>query len=255
MNIAIDVRSILQQPVVAEELRKWPLMHGTLCPREELEHMKIEGLIAGKAAPNSFDYDRELGRTNSVFLAPASFRMNYGFGVGSVFVDAALLSNRRDLRFSDLDVGSAVECLKIVCEHGEQNYCGDARDVTRLAELVRQQKVVSPTLHCRDLVLEIVHTDSFTRYYDECYKVTEAVFFKSIEEEAKSRRANLYQYFARTGLWSLHEEILAPVFVEPQYLLGDWDGRCWTEWRKASTPDVQYRLQAWLEAATTRSKQ
>ena len=143
MNHVIDARAVVQRPVAAEELRKWPLMHGTLCTGAELEEIRREGLIAVTRNLNSFDYDHELGRTDFVFLAPASFRLNYGFGLGGVLVDSAVLQ-RSDLDFSDNDLGAVVECLKILSEgHG---YCGAVKNPDALGCFVKLQQEQSPRI-------------------------------------------------------------------------------------------------------------
>ena len=74
-----ELGRIIRQPVTATELRKWPLMHGTLAYGKELEDIKSNGLIAGRIS-NSNVYDEMLGRKEFVFLAPATFRLQYGLG-------------------------------------------------------------------------------------------------------------------------------------------------------------------------------
>ena len=97
-------------------------MHGTTQYGEELEKIRRNGLAAGVAV-NSFDYDTELGRTECVFLAPASFRFNYGFGSG-ILVDPEVV-RKPGVHCSDQDVGNAVECIKIWLDDGD--CCGLTR--------------------------------------------------------------------------------------------------------------------------------
>ena len=169
MNAGSDIRKLLSDPVVAEELRKWPLMHGTLETGPELEGIRRAGLITGKSKANSFDYDREIGRTNFVFLAPATFHLNYGYGRGSVLVDSAILQ-REDLRFSDRDLGEVVDCLKILAAgHG---YCGAASETDTLVHLLEEEKATSPESYPDDLVSQVIRGQEFSNYCCRNYELT-----------------------------------------------------------------------------------
>jgi hypothetical protein len=246
VNSKFHVSKVLHGPVIGEELRKWPLMHGTLQTQQELEDIRRSGLIATKPKVNSFDYDYELGRINFVFLAPASFRLNYGFGCGSVLVDSAILQ-RKDLRFSDRDLGEAVDCLKILAQgHG---YCGAARETDTLLHLLEQEKSTLPDFCPEDVVKQVIRSQKFKDYCSKNYDLTETEFFKSVEAQAKSFSLSLERYFVRGGTWRLQEEILVPRTIEPEFLLGYWDGRCWVEWRKATDPHARDRVEVWLQAA------
>ena len=227
-------------------------MHGTLRTGGALERIRKEGLLAPLAervSTNSFDYDRKLGRTNFVFLAPASFRLNYSLGVGAVLVDSAILSRRTDLHFSDQDIGDAIECLKILWEDGDEAYGGRAKDVETLSQLVKRYKAKAPKPYTDEAVTDIIQTQDFADYCCRNYELSEAELLKRIEDEAKSWQFSLHRYFSRLGSWPLKEEVLVPDKVAPEFLLGYWDRRCWAEWNKARDADAQVRLYAWLEAA------
>lgn len=247
----VDTHVLMRQPVAAQELKKWPLMHGTRCTGQELQQIRQAGLIAGRANSNSNDYDYELGRTGFVFLALASFLGNYGFGC-AVLVDSAVLGGT-DLRFSDQDVRVAVDCLKILVEDGRDNYCGAAKDVESLQNIVEAQGSRASDVTDEQLLMKIIRSPEFRMYYRRHYELSEVDFWRSVETAHAGR--SLYEFFGRCNDPLLQEEILVSKQVDPELLLGYWDGSCWTEWRKASTHYVQQRLQAWIDAAVSRREQ
>ena len=100
-----------------------------------------------------------------------------------------------------------------------------------------------------EIVKLIIRSQEFADYWSRNYRLTKEELFKRIENEANAFRFSLHEYFARSGIWPLHEEVLVPKAVRPEHLLGHWDGQRWTEWTKASTPEVQSRLEVWIEAA------
>jgi hypothetical protein len=165
MNTSVDVKALMQQPLTADELVKWPLMHGTLCNGDEL-----------------------------------------------------------------------------------------AKGVGTLKSLMDAQKAVLPDGYRKELLMEVVRCKQFKDYYSRNYQIPAAELFKHVEDEARSWKLSMQQYFMRTGIWPLHEEILVPRLVEPELLLGHWDGQYWTEWRKSSSPDGQVRLEAWIQTAAMRGR-
>jgi hypothetical protein len=248
MNSVSDTHVLMRQPLVAEELRKWPLMHGTDRTGQELEQIRREGLVAGSAS-NSQDYDRELGRTDFVFLTLASFLVNYGWC--AILVDSAVLE-RKDLGFSDQDVRVAIDCLKILIEDGRDVYCGEAKNVDGLYRIVEAQRGATSDANGEQLFAKVICSPEFKTHYHQHYELSEVDFWQHVQKAYKGRL--LYDFFCRSNDPWLQEEISVPK-VEPELLLGYWDGSHWVEWRKASTPDVQHRLQAWIDTATSRSTQ
>lgn len=248
MTIASDVAHMLEQPLRADELKKWPLMHGSDTTAEGLADMRRNGLISGRGT-NSYGYDEALGRTKRVFLAPSSFRLNYGYGGCAILVDPAILSRRSDLRFSHRDIGEAIECLHIILEHGNANsYCGQARDVPRLARLVSTKQSAVADMPWREAVAEIARDPEFQSYYATNYLLSEQEFFARIEGRATECSCALRGYFSRNSMWPT-EEILVPNRIETEFLLGHWNGRQWTKWNEPSSADVEARLEAWLASA------
>lgn len=234
----------------ALEIARWPLMHGTTQYGEGLERIRRNGLAAG-AAVNSFDYDRELGRTGYVFLAPASFRFNYGFGAG-ILVDPEVVLTP-GVHCSDQDIGNAVECVKIWLDDGD---CGGlTRDRVKKIDVLQQivdahrAQPDNPIDSSEGLTaLQIVASASFRAYYAEHYSMSPESLFRVIADTAAREGYSLRRYFGRTVLWDLTEEILVPRKVEPYYLLGHWDGTEWREWAQAKSPDTRDRLRRWLDA-------
>jgi len=245
MSVEFDIGAVMRGPVVADELRKWPLMHGTLQTGRELEDIRQGGLIATKPKLNPLPFGEELGLANFVFLAPASFRLNYGYSLGAILVDPAVLQ-RQDLRFSDRDLGDVIDFLTILSEgHG---YCGRAKETDTLAHLLEREKMTSPESLPDEWIREVLRSREFAGYCSRNYHLTEADFFERIEAEACSFPISLREYFARS-VWFLREEILVPRVVESEFLLGYWNVHCWREWRKARTRETQIRLEEWLKVA------
>ena len=233
---------LISQLLTADELVRWPLMHGTLAYGDELNGIKANGLIAGRAT-NSYNYDEAVGRNACVFLAPATFRLQYGFGRSSILIDPLILA-RKGLRCSDRDVGEVFDALRIITKN-PKNYVGDAREPSSLEEFVVEVKTKCGVKDPEETALAVFRSERFKQYVSRNYEFTVDELFRQIERGAGTM--TLRKYFSRTSLWK--EEILVPKAVEPDYLLGHWDGRDWTEWKRPVSQETQARVEAWLEAA------
>jgi hypothetical protein len=236
--------SPLAARVESTELRKWPLTHGTLAGPADLAAIRERGLKAG-AETNSCWFDEVLGRTAFVFLAPANIRFNYGFGIG-ILVDPAVLQVP-GIRFSILDVRDVVECVKVILEHGVENYIGTVPNVDALAKIVGRNGSVDEEEDQQEEVRRVVSSTAFHDYYLAHHLLGEEDFFDRIEQFSKS--FTLSQYFQRTGVLPLGE-ILIPSSISGEHLLGHWDGEKWTAWVTPQSSDTRDRLQAYIELLT-----
>ena len=235
--------ALLSAPISADELEKWPLMHGTVAwaYEEKRENIRLTGLHCNKGNPNSFRPDSELGRTGYVFLAPSTFRFNYSFRTGGILVDPSILKLDGNL-YCDQDAGSAFECLKIELDCGQ--YCGrGAKEVATLLAIARALPKQEDEF-IDDLVSRAISTKAFGEYYIRNYHRSKGELFDSIVAHAAGK--TLYEYFGRAPGWGLNEEISVPNSVRPEYLLGYCSGRTFTQWNEPSNPEAKERLHAWL---------
>ena len=76
----------------------------------------------------------------------------------------------------------------------------------------------------------------------EHYPISLNGLFHVIQATAERCQYSLFDYFDRTGTWPLSEEVLIHGNVEPDYLLGHWDGGAWTEWAPPETEESRDRL-------------
>jgi hypothetical protein len=232
--------------VRADDLIKWPLMHGAALSREQVLAVRRDGLIAG-SQQNSYAYDSELEKTKSVFLSTASFRFSYGFGCGFL-IDPCVLHGKM-ASFSDLDVGAAYDCVRITLSSGPGAYCGNpVKEPAILARIIDTEGTFDADDADEsdgEMAMRVIRTDAFKKYYRSFYFMTEIEFFETIETTALANGYTLFDYFNRNNNWPLHEEISNPGNVRPEYILGYWDGR-WTEWTRASDPEVQARVDEWI---------
>jgi hypothetical protein len=212
------------------------------------------GLIAGKAA-NSFGYDTALGRTKYVFVGTASFRFNYGFGSG-ILIDPAVL-DKPGVECSEQDIGDAIKCMQIWLEDSE--CIGLTRERVKRADILREIVTEYRAEHGSpeegaewDTAVRIAGSARFKQYYAEHYCVPVERLYQLIEQSAGQRHCSLFEYFNRTNMWPLTEEFLIPHQIEPDYLLGYWDGGAWQPWASPKSPGTDQRLQKWIDALTRR---
>ena len=223
----------------------WPLMHGTLATTFDVEAIRIGGLIGSrqeKEAINSslfWEFEEALGRTNHVFLAPLTFQGNYGIGT-FILVDPLVL-RKDNVWFADQDIKGAVECVNIKIEGGSP-ICWKINAPDSLKEVIATQHANKHGRSTEEMAMPIVCSTAFKAYYRQFYQLDEESFFRSIEMTAKAEEYTLAEYFNRTRIWPLEEEILIPGKVEPQYLLGYWDGANWTDWACARTSETQHTV-------------
>jgi hypothetical protein len=239
----------MEGTVASEELRRWPLMHGTLADSVELEEMRIRGLTspAGRRekATSSTPFDVALGRTQHVFLAPLSFRGNYGFGA-FILVDPVVLE-KEDVWFADQDIKEAIECIKVHVSGGSPIFWR-VKSEDSLKRIIASEFSHKDGRSLEEMTMPIVCSQAFRTYYDQFYRLDDDSFFKTIQTAAEAEAYTLIDYFNRTGLWPLEEEILVPDRVEPEYLLGYWNGGNWTRWASATSSETQQRTQRFIDA-------
>lgn len=245
--------SLLDQPVTEDEIRQYPLMHGTLLWPERAESIRHTGLLAPSVAndaSNSFEYDRVLGRTEYVYLAPPTFHGSYGFGT-FVLVDPVVLDIPGN-RYSALDIGEAVAAVRITLDGGvfAHPWKVSAYDVL--------QRLVSDW--CRTVAeddwspIDVVASPAFREYYDHHYWLDQQEWLTGLAEASHSRGFSFRAYFERRNgsTWNLSEEILVPQRIDPAHLLGYWDGSRWHSWASPSTSASEARLNAFLIALQER---
>ncbi len=227
--------------VEATELRKWPLTHGSGAHPDDFASIRKDGLLAGRKR-NSYAYDVALDRTDSVFFSTASFRCDYGFGCGFL-IDPAILRNG-GLQFSDCDIGNAYDCVRITLDDGE--YCGrGVKEQKLLLDLIERQREALGGTDDK-AALALIGSDVFNEYYKRFYSLTDTFFFETIEAHARSGKYSLFNYFNRTGMWPLNEEISIRGRLAPEYILGYWDGS-WQQWTVATESETTERVSNWLD--------
>jgi hypothetical protein len=237
----MEIPELLGGAVEANDLRKWPLTHGTTADVADLGVIREKGLVAGPGT-NSRWFDEELGRTTSVFVAPANTRFNYGYGKG-ILVDPAVLQ-QPGVQFASQDVFEVVECLKVLLEYSTEDYAGPAKGVDTLDRIVAMERTAVRDEPIEAALQRIVRSEAFKEYYYSQHLLREETFFKEIEEAARPTGLNMAQYFNRT-FWPPLSEIFIPRQVSPAYLLGYWDGWQWTPWANPSE-DMRDHLEAYI---------
>ena len=237
-----DMPDIFNSSFTGAELQKWPLMHGTWVERQVVDKICVEGLRAG-SKENSFPYDDALGRSDWVFLSTASFRFNYGNGLGFL-IDPAILTDA-DVVFSYQDIGEAYRyVLRTI--RGEQP---DARHVIEpaiLDRIINKVYIANESEYFEHSTVRVMRSDQFLEYYKQHYSIAQSNFFTAIEDTARGRSWTLFYYFNRT-LWPLSEEIRTHIRIKPDFLLGYWNGSSWEEWKTAKEPQTRRLVQQWIQ--------
>src|SRR3990170_1004403 len=103
---------ISMDQVLSDELRLWPLVHGSFRLPDTATIIRGAGLQAPGSrckGGNTFSYDEALGRNNYVFLAPANLKGNYGFGT-FLLVDPLILQEP-GVGFAIYDVGEILRMI------------------------------------------------------------------------------------------------------------------------------------------------
>ncbi len=244
----------LLEPVTANELLKWPLLHGTTAADEIEIHdsIRANGLRSDLGNPNSDEKDQALGRTNYVFAASIGFKLNYGFGRWGILIDPAVL-NTPGAICSGRDVSSAYDCLKIALEGHGEHYAGHAWEPSALLEIAARnpmslQEDVRDHFLMKAHIVRVLQSDDFAKHYELHYKRTTEQLYASIEENARGR--TMFQYLNRTGTWGLSEEIMIPKSIEAKFLLGYWNNGKFSQWNQPANPDTQTRMELWVNALT-----
>jgi len=243
---ADEVPDSMRIAVSGEELAKWPLMHGSWRQSEEIEPIRTAGLRSANDCgvfTNTDVCNQILGRSDFVYLAPASLSCQYGAGYHALLIDPGVLSSET-MRCSECDINYVVECIRITMS-SKLGYCGgNVKEQAKLEQLVRS--VTPPPEHRRpsdEKVLDIMRLPAFREYYDRHFALPHKQLFRRIEATgAELGGFSLFDYFNRNGTWPLHEEIAVPSHVEPCMVLGHWDCGRWIEWRMSPHHETQRRV-------------
>ena len=106
-----------------DELRLWPLMHGSLTLYENFEKIRELGLkapMSGEKGLNTFNYDIALGRNDYVFLAPV--RITGGYGWGSFLLIDPEIIVKLGVRFSIRDIGELITQIHLYLANCSYNF-------------------------------------------------------------------------------------------------------------------------------------
>ena len=249
--------------LTSAELSLWPLLHGSLNLSKNVAAIRDSGLRAGSAA-NSFDYDRQLGRTSFVFLQPARVRGGYGLGdfvaidpgvlrqpgVKGALWDVSDLLRQISRLLDDLDY----ELPAWIAEPGKLTSL--ASDCRAAAQSSVEQQGVPPHLH-RILIPQraeqfLIKSVPFREYFDRYY-LSPSDYFESLAELYQEAGYGLDQFLERSHL-ATTAELLVPECVTPDHILGCRISGVWTQWRPATSPEIATRLdelvRRWAAAVT-----
>lgn len=232
----------------------WPLVHGSLFLDNDVSSIRVNGLRApgaGGRALNSFDYDRVLGRTESVFLSPV--RISGGYGLGSaILIDPSAMS-LPGVRGALHDVGAIVQQVDwlandpkhklpewILAPEVLRRIVNDQRQQTARRAILEGVPPYFRRLWEKERTREsIVGSPEFSAYVDG-YLMEPNAFFSALATTYSDAGYSFGDFIKRES-WT-DEEILVPATVPPSYLLGYRIDRTWYPWGVPSAREVAQRL-------------
>ena len=245
---------LLDRPVTGSEFQKWPLVHGSFTLYKHHRLICEEGLLAPSQSEirlNTRNEDILLGREKYVFTAPLRLKNGYGDD-RFILIDPAVLS-KLGVRCVLYDVFLLVRDIKNIASglcipplfH---SWISEPDQLRGLIEAVMKEVEATELSgdedeHLLHAIIEdrtikrFLPSEAFSRFWSD-YEPALDDFFTIIADECVKRNMNLRGYAVRDHVWELSEEIMIPEQVEPQYLLGYWNGGNWEAWSKPRNTEL-----------------
>lgn len=239
--------------ISVHELRLWPLRHGSVKLHEYHNVIRQTGLHApdiNKKGVNTFSYDKILCRNNYIYLEPP--RLQGGYGLNSfLLVDPAVLQ-KSGVRFAIRDIGMIIAQIQLFISDPSYKFPRWIIEPTLLEEIIstefkgRRMSNLGKWVLEPDIKERLFGSEAFKMYVDRYY-LSENEFFAAIGQKLRELNYTLKMYLGRDQYWPLSEEILIPEGVDPEYLLGYWDGEQYNEWAIAKNGGTANRTKYFID--------
>jgi hypothetical protein len=223
------LRSAIKTTAAAGDLRKLPLIHGSLTFSKTWERIATEGLVASaRTSGNSFRWDHALGRRPFVFLQPATVNMSYGMG-DIVLVDPMILETPgvccllHDPAWPEGWYQLLDRCLMFGKERLKDTIADYIRDEQLAAVILKAAEKVAHTSEVEwpdAMRVALLAADCLPQLYEN-QLIDPNVFYELLAAECKSCEFSVSDFLNRNeSSWGLQEEICVPERVPPIFILG-----------------------------------
>lgn len=260
--------SSFSQPAIGQELRQWPLVHGSFNLVKYCDEIRDKGLLAPtftSKPTNSRWEDQLLGRDKYVFTAP--IRIKNGYGLGELVLIDPLILETPGIRYALYDVVEFIKQVRCFLESDKSKFADfvitpeslqqmllteKRRVVDRLEQNIHDPGSFDAIVVDRTLK-NFLRSPEFEKYW-AAYELNAQSFFDALAQKCAAVNYNLEKFIVRDWKWDYSEEILVPQCVKPDYLFGYWDGRTWFPWNQPKNESTSKRLELCVERLSTLSK-
>lgn len=249
--------------VDANELRLWPLVHGSGTLYKNHENIKINGLKAhvgsDRKALNTFSYDISLKRNEYIFLAPARLSGGYGFG-SFILIDPLVVIGNEGVKFLLRDIGDLISQIDIYLSGNSytfpdwviepeifENLIIAAFSTDSIENFKKSSKNLAKWVTDPNIKNRLYNSEQF-KSYAEKYYLNSNKFFAAIENKSVELGFTFTNYLERNIMnWPYSEEILIPSEISPNLLLGYYNGNSWTKWNLSKNNEINIRTINFLD--------
>jgi len=243
----------------AQELMKWPIIHGVGISGKYIDDIRAHGLLSPKSrqAPGmtSVSYDEMLGRGHYIFLQLVHVDPNYTLGSGKFFLVLPTVLNFPTTIFKQYDdvqkivkgrggVENRVENLTIGWTF--DGYASHIKKSDWLDQII--EKNILPGDETNSMK-KVLGSPEFQKYL-ELYQLTKEDFFQAVAHRGNELGLSFGGFLQRAHWqWSFEFEILVRDNISPQYILGVWDSfaKEWVPWNPPDCEDTEIRLTYFLD--------
>lgn len=241
--------------VTASELRKWPLVHGSLGLKDDWPLFRERGIrVRGGQSKgfNSNRLDAATGRDRYIFAQP--FRISGGYGYGSYLLLNPMILNRPGVKCLLQDpqttiFGHLLPAIMCYLEQGADDWNFEPGLLPVISDAVGR---LAPKgrVGWSDVEREIVRRPAQLRALLGSLEVSANDFFSAIESRAKRQGLRFSSFVRRGAEWE--EEILVPTTIGPEDILGLVHLGGWTPLSSAPDRETQLRVDRFLHVLSGR---
>jgi hypothetical protein len=237
------------------KIKNIPFVHGGFNLSDHLNSILRNGLIP--IGRNIKPIDKAAGNGNCVSLRLA--RIHGHFGNGEILIVNPDISNPPGVRFYTRELYGIGNDIRRYLQNTKferpDSICRIDELIAIISSVAEKIGLQGPPFENSDQVFnELLRSPEFCLYLSS-YALSKDEFYNIFEEKCRLNSCTLKEFFKRipySNMWLINEDICVPNVINPEYILGSWDGKKFTDYKRNLHSSTQKMFEKFIIALKQR---